>query len=118
MSDNKLKSFHFSMLENFLPVGVAVFHRVKNGGPEKVLEGLISSDHPITQLKGEGLPSAKLIREKLDKIIPGLGNPAFEVRVSTNNITEDNHNLNNESLIEILKRIDDRLTALESILDD
>jgi len=118
MPDNKLKNFHFSMLEDFLPVGMAVFHRAKDGGPEKVLEGLFSSEHPLTKLRGEGLPSAKLIREKLDKINPGLGNPAFEVRVSTSNVTEDHDKLSSKSLVDILQRIDDRLTVLQSLLDD
>ena len=89
MADNKLKNLHFSILEDFLPLGMAVFHRAKDGGPEKVLEGLFSSDHPLKRLRGEGLSSAKKIREKLDKITPGLGNPALEVGVSTNNFTDD-----------------------------
>ena len=106
------------MLENFLPVGMAVFHRAKDGGPEKVLEGLFSSDHPISDLRGEGLSSAKLLREKLDKINLGLGNPAFEVEVNTNNFTEDEDKLNSKYLIDILQRIDLRLTLLQSVLDD
>ena len=114
MSENNLKSLHFSMLENFLPVGIAVFQRAKDGGPEKVLEGLFSSDQPITQLRGEGLPSAKLIREKLDKVNPGLGNPAFEVQVSTSDFTKDKSN--SKSLNDILERINYRLNLLKSIL--
>ncbi len=118
MAENKFQSLHFTIVENFLPVGMAVFHRAKDGGPEKVLEGLFSFDHPFTQLRNEGLNSAKLAREKLDKIRPGLGNPAFDVKVSDNNFNEDNDNWNNKSLAKILQRIDDRLTSLQSVLDN
>ncbi len=118
MSENKFQNLHFSMLEDFLPVGMAIFERAKDGGADKVLQGLFSSDHPIEKLRDEGLSAAKSLREKLDKISPGLGNPAFEVRVNPNNLGVDNDQLDNELLVDILQRIEDRLSVLESSLDD
>ncbi len=117
MSDKKLQNLHFSMLEDILPVGMAIFDRAKDGGADKVLEGLFSSDNPIDKLKVEGYASAKLVREKLDRINPGLGNPAFEVDANLNTEYVGNHYLNKGDLLEILKRIDNRLDLLQSLLD-
>ncbi len=118
MPENKLQSLHLSMLEDFLPVGLAIYERAKEGGADKVLEGLIYSDHPIERLKGEGFSSAKLVREKLNKISPGLGNPVFEVTVKQNNQFTKEENLHNDSLLDTLQRIEDRLSLLKSCLDD
>ncbi len=112
MPDKKLQSLHASVLEDLLPVGMAILERAKDGGPVKVFEGLLSSKNPIDKLRGEGLSSAQLVREKLDNFSPGLGNPAVEVQVNT-----DNDQLNDESLKDILRRIDERLSLLESLLD-
>ena len=53
MSDKKLQNLHFSMLEDILPVGMAIFDRAKDGGVDKVLDGLFSSGHPIDKLRVE-----------------------------------------------------------------
>ncbi len=97
MAKNKLQSFHFSMLEDFLPVGIAILERAKDGGPDKVLKGLFSSDHTIEQLRDEGFSSARLVREQLDLIIPGLGNPALEVSANPNYPVADTENSENQS---------------------
>ncbi len=117
MPYKKLQSLHVSVLEDLLPVGMAILVRAKDGGPDKVFEGLLSSKNPIEKLRGEGLSSAKLVREKLDNISPGLGHPAFEVQVNTDNTHLENNQLNDESLKEILGRIDERLSLLKSFLD-
>ncbi len=113
MSDKKLQGLHVSVLEDLLPVGMAILERIKDRGPEKVFEGLFSSHHPIDTLRAEGFSSAQLIREKLDNISPGLGNPVVDVQVNIDN----NQFKDEESLKEILQRIDSRLLLLESFLD-
>ncbi len=122
MSENNWQSLHFFIVEDCLPVGMAIFDRAREGGAEKVLEGLFSLEKPVEQLRCEGLSSASSVREKLDKIRPGLGNPAFEVEVdlgvNPNNKVDDSYNINDESLVNILERIDDRLSLLQSALDN
>ncbi len=115
MTDNKLRNFHLSVLEDFLPVGMAIFNRAKEGGADKVIDGFLSKDRPIDTFKVEGFSSARSLREKLDKISPGLGNPPFEVSV---NSEVENIQSNCALLVEILSRIDSRLSLMQTLLDD
>ena len=120
MSDheNQLKSLHLSLLEDFLPVGMAVFNRFKKGGVEKTFKGLIDSDHRLEKLREEGFQSAKLVRDKLDGLSPGLGNPAFEVKATTSTRQENQQcNSKEDSLSDILKRVNERLELAQSYID-
>ncbi len=118
VSNSQVDNFHLSFMEDFLPVGMAILDRAKKGGASKVFEGL-SSDNPMAKLRGEGSASAKLIRQKLDEISPGLGNPAFEVEVSeTPPETNYYYSSDYDTLAPILRRIDDRLNLIKSHLDD
>ena len=74
-------------------------------------------ENPIDKLRGEGLSSAQLVREKLENISPGLGHPAVEVQVNKDNTHLENNQLKDQSLKHILRRIDERLSLLKSFLD-
>ncbi|WP_164923193.1 hypothetical protein [Prochlorococcus marinus] len=100
-------------MEDFLPVGMAFIERVQKGGLAKVIDGVTSSDDPIQTFRGEGSSAAQLIREKLDEFVPGLGNPALEVKVSTNTYEE-----NDDTLVQILSRIEDRVDKINSCLEN
>lgn len=68
-------------MQDILPVGMAVVERARRGGPRQVVEAFTGSDDPLGQLRQEGDPAARAVRESLDQIQPGLGNPVMKVEV-------------------------------------
>jgi len=117
MPDYQLENIHLAFVEDLLPIGMAIFDRAKKGGAGKVIEGFTASNDPIKTLRAEGSFPAKLVRDKLDKIRPGLGNPVVEVKVDINPedlVSEDS----DDTLSETLKRIRDRLDLIDSHSDD
>ena len=120
MSTPKVDTIHMFFMEDLLPVGIAIIDRVKKGGPSKVVQALTDSNDPIEKLREEGTSSAKLIREKLDKINPGLGNPIVDITTSSNTQSRDNvslSSLEDPTLINILNRIDKRIDDIKNHID-
>ena len=68
-----------------LPVGLAVVERARKGGAREVLAALEgNSSHPgdpLAVLRQEGEPAASQLRDSLDRLQPGLGNPVMKVEV-------------------------------------
>ena len=111
-SDNPLEQLRLSLMQEVLPVGLAVLERARQGGPGKVVEAFTtSSDDPLNTLKQEGEPTARSVRDQLDALSPGLGNPVMSVSVSVDEPPE-----NQEELLDTLQRIDQRLLALKAHL--
>ncbi len=96
-------------MQDVLPVGVAIVERVREQGFRKFVDFFSVSKDPFEELRKEGEQSASSLREQLDEINPGLGNPVMEVKVE---VEEDN----NFVLDTILMRIEDRLDLLELYL--
>jgi hypothetical protein len=46
-----------------------------------VVEGLTLAEDPLDQLRQEGEPVARQLRDNLDRLQPGLGNPVMKVQV-------------------------------------
>ncbi len=111
MQENDLKNFRLAFMQEVLPVGVAILERVRKGGVSKFVEFFSSAKDPLSDLRQEGERSASSLRDQLDDINPGLGNPVMEVKVKV----EDN---NNVLLDKTLLRIEDRLNLLELYLKD
>ncbi|KGG16911.1 MULTISPECIES: hypothetical protein [unclassified Prochlorococcus] len=119
MSGFQLKDIHFMLMDNVLPVGLALTNRVQKAGPTKVVQDFISSNYSLDQLREEGSFSSKLVREKLDELYPGLGNPVVDIEVSVNpqEVSEEVNSTDQDSLVYILNRIDKRLNLISSYLD-
>ena len=119
MAQNLLSICHLAFMETALPVGLAIVNRAKNGHLDKMIDGLISSDTSIGILKEEGAEGAQLVRMQLDQIIPGLGNPVVEVKVSvTPKPTNDEETVSEHELAIILNRIEARMNELKIHLDN
>ena len=85
----------------------------------KVAEAFNESNDPWQSLKSEGEPGAKTIREQLDNVSPGLGNPVVSVKVDVEEAqSEVNQLLNQESLMQCLERIECNIKEIESLLED
>ena len=66
-SDNPLDQLRLSLMQDVLPVGLAVLERARQGGPGKVVEAFTAgSEDPIADLRQEGEPVARDVREQLD----------------------------------------------------
>lgn len=112
-------------MQEVLPVGLAMFERARDGGPAKVAEAFTAgSQDPIADLREEGEPAARSVREQLDQVSPGLGNPVMPVTVSVEepvDVTEvpaDQSSADDEriQLLETLHRIETRLVLLRGHL--
>jgi hypothetical protein len=82
MAADPLDSLRLTLMQDVLPVGLAVVERVRKGGPAEVLAAFDgTSADPLGQLRQEGEPAASQVRENLDRFQPGLGNPVMKVEV-------------------------------------
>ena len=117
MKDERLETFHLNLMNEVLPVGFGIFERVQKEGLKKLLEDLNSKNDYIGDLRSEGEPLASSLRDKLDGIRPGLGNPAIKVDVKANT-SESCETLENiDSLSTTLNNIEKRLDLLNDYLD-
>ena len=99
-------------------MGLAVVERVRHGGPGKVVEAFTNgSEDPLADLRHEGEPAARDVRDQLDMVSPGLGNPVMSVTVSVDDdvdaddVDSSDHD-DHADLIQSLERIEGRLEQL------
>ena len=113
-SDNPLDQLRLSLMQDVLPVGLAVLERARQGGPGKVVEVFTTgSEDPIADLRQEGEPVARDVREQLDAVSPGLGNPVMPVSVSVEDpVTVEEIQDAPDDLLPTLRRIEERLEEL------
>lgn len=82
MAADPLDTLRLALMQDVLPVGLAVVERARKGGPREVLSALAGSPgQSIEQLRQEGEPAASQLRDTLDRFQPGLGNPVVKVEV-------------------------------------
>ena len=113
-SENPLDQLRLSLMQDVLPVGLAVLERARQGGPGKVVEVFTAgSEDPIADLRQEGEPVARDVRDQLDAVSPGLGNPVMPVTVSVEEpATVDERQDDPDDLLPTLRRIEERLEEL------
>jgi hypothetical protein len=113
MAADPFDALRLTLMQDVLPVGLAVVDRARKGGPREVMAAFDgSSADPLGQLREEGEPVASQVREGLDRISPGLGNPVMKVEVR--DVPPDPQD--DRELAEALARIGQRLDALERVL--
>ena len=128
MAADPLDSLRLALMQDVLPVGLAVVERARKGGPAEVLAAFDGTRaDPLGQLRQEGEPAASQVRENLDRFQPGLGNPVMKVEVR-DVAAEDAQVVTGwdtpppptpadpAELIEALGRIEERLALLQSRL--
>ena len=119
MADDPKDILRLALMQDVLPVGLAIFERVKQGGASKVAEAFSSSDDPLQELKIEGELAAKTVRAQLDNVSPGLGNPVVPVKVDIEfRNSEVDSILDQEALLQCLGRIQVDIQDLETFLLD
>lgn len=128
MAADPLDALRLTLMQDVLPVGLAVVERARKGGAQQVMAAFDgSSADPLGQLREEGEPAASQVRENLDRLSPGLGNPVMKVEVrdvdepgaATGSISQREgapDPADERELSEALARIAQRLEALEQAL--
>ncbi len=115
MASDPLDALRLTLMQEVLPVGLAVVERARRGGPRDVIDAFSGGSDPLAQLKDEGEPAARQVRERLDQLQPGLGNPVMKVDVR--DVPADAPSAEDrQELQQALTRITDRLTQLERLL--
>ena len=117
MAEDPLDTLRLFLMQDVLPVGMAMAQRAKEGGASKVAEPFSSVEDPLRELKKEGETAAKTVREQLDRVRPGLGNPVVPVKVA---VDVDNSQIDQQQvhkpLIECLDRIQVGMEESENLL--
>ena len=133
MADSQpLDSLRLTLMQDVLPVGLAFVDRVRTDGAAKAMESVAKGEDPLGDLRKQGEPAAREVRERLDQISPGLGNPVMTVQVEVNepdaaaevidaasempSDRSGDPDLSPAQLQEVLGRIEDRLNRLDALM--
>ena len=122
MADSQpLDSLRLALMQEVLPMGLAFVDRVRTDGPAKAVESVASGDDPLGDLRQQGEAAAREVRERLDQISPGLGNPVMSVQVEVDEPVEALDRLGSDhgdssQLQDVLARIDGRLQRLDALM--
>lgn len=82
MAADPLDALRLKLMQEVLPVGLAMADRARKGGAKDVVAAFQAADgNPLEQLRQEGEGAASQVRERLDRLSPGLGNPVMKVTV-------------------------------------
>ena len=123
MADSQpLDSLRLALMQEVLPMGLAFVDRVRTDGPAKAVESVASGDDPFGDLRQQGEAAAREVRERLDQISPGLGNPVMSVQVEVDEPVEALDRLGSDhgdssQLQDVLARIDGRLQRLDALMN-
>ena len=122
--DSSISDLRLTLMQDVLPVSLALLERARSNGPRGLVEAFTTSStgDPLGDLRREGEPAASSLREQLDRVSPGLGNPIMPVVVEVDNgsSTADlvsNPAVDQEELQGVLTRIDEHLQLLKEFLD-
>lgn len=115
VASNPLDQLRLALMQEVLPVGLAMVERAREGGPARVAEVFTAgAADPLGELRQEGEPAARSLRNQLDQVSPGLGNPVMPVKVSVQD--PDTAEMEQQELNAMLERIAGRLETLRALL--
>ena len=123
MADSQpLDSLRLALMQEVLPMGLAFVDRVRTDGPAKAVESVARGDDPLGDLREQGEAAAREVRERLDQISPGLGNPVMSVQVEVDEPVAPQDSLDSDDsdasqLQDVLARIDGRLQRLDALMN-
>ena len=115
VASNPLDQLRLTLMQEVLPVGLAMVERAREGGPARVAEVFTAgAGDPLGELRQEGEPAARSLRNQLDQVSPGLGYPVMPVKVSVQD--PDTAEMERQELNAMLERIAGRLETLRALL--
>ena len=81
MANDPLQNLRLQMLNDVLPVGLGAVSRLRSARAKDLLNDLLSGQDGVANLRQDGEGDARQLRDLLDQLAPGLGNPVVEVDV-------------------------------------
>jgi len=117
MAKDQLRDFHLFAVESALPFGIGIIKNAKTGGFKKI-KAVFKSKDPFSEFKVDGAISAKIVRDKMDQLIPGLGYPIVSVDVTVEDNYPHYESNDEDSLVSTLNRIDTELTQLSRLISN
>ena len=117
MAKDHIRNLHIFAMDSALPFAMGIVNNAKTGGLKKIFDVFKSKD-PFLEFQVEGESSAKIVRDKIDELIPGLGHPVVSVDVTVEENHPDYEIKDRYSLVSTLNRIDSQLDQLRSYLQD
>lgn len=89
MANDPLQSLRLQMLNDVLPVGLGAVARLRSARAKDLLNDLLSGQDGVANLRQDGEDDARQLRDLLDQLAPGLGNPVVEVDVEVQSQPSD-----------------------------
>ena len=117
MAKDQLRDFHLFAMESALPFGMGIINNAKSGGFQKIMDVFKTKD-PFSEFQVDGETSAKIVRDKIDQLIPGLGYPVVSVDVTVEENYPHYESNDQDSLVSTLNRIDTELNQLRRVISD
>ena len=117
MAKEQLRDLHLFAMESALPFSIGIINNAKTGGFKKIMDVFRSKD-PFTEFQVDGETSAKIVRDKIDQLIPGLGYPVVSVDVTVEENYPDFESNDYDALISTLNRIDAQLNKLRQYINN
>ncbi len=81
MANGPLQSLRLQVLNDVLPVGLGAVARLRSARAGDLFNDLARGQDGVANLRQDGEDDARQLREFLDQLAPGLGNPVVEVDV-------------------------------------
>ena len=117
MAKDQLRDFHLFAMESALPFGMGIIHNARTGGLKKIMN-VFKSKEPFSDFQVDGATSAKIVRDQIDQLIPGLGYPVVSVDVTVEENDPEYGVRDRDSLVSTLNRIDSELDQLRHYLNN
>ena len=89
MVNDPLQSLRLQMLNDVLPVGLGAVARLRSARAADLFNDLVKGQDGVASLRQDGEDDARQLRDFLDQLAPGLGNPVVEVDVEVQSQSAD-----------------------------
>ena len=117
MAKDQLRDLHLFAMESVLPFGMGIIQNARTGGLQKIMNVFKSKD-PFSEFQVDGETSAKVVRDKIDQLFPGLGHPVVSVNVTVEENHPNNERKDSDSLVSTLDRIDSQLDLMRQYFNN
>ena len=89
MANDPLQTLRLQVLNDALPVGLGAVSRLRSARPGELFNDLLKGQDGVANLRRDGEDDARQLRDFLDQLAPGLGNPVVEVDVQVQSRSAD-----------------------------
>ena len=118
MAKDQLRDLHLFAMESALPFGMGIIQNARTGGLQKIMNVFKSKEDPLSELQVDGETSAKVVRDNIDELFPGLGHPVVSVNVTVEENHPNNERKDSNSLVSTLDRIDSQLDLMRQYFNN